>query len=308
MAAKRRSRKDLYSRLMSYIEDCGNQARSAIEEMMNEDCLDKYYKKQYRLKLRRVERLIEDCTSNVVRWKYAIRNVELEYYIQLNALYKAMMTEFEFFEIKPDVICDIEAELERISKMKKWDPKGNVYQKTMADYSESINTIARDMMYAKVMARAKSRKYGQFDVKAWNVQIEKVFDEDFTSNDVFNSYKLDSLTSRRSFSYIKNLVSLSLKFPSVGEDGYSQDLYLMSYTTPQAMVSIKMNMQSKAIYAEIRIYDATQECGYKEAFVDIEMQTDMYKLYEQFGFTSRQRKDASLKYARIFDLVESYEE
>lgn len=308
MATKRRSRKDLYARLMSYIEDCGNQARSAIEEVMNEEYLEQSYKKMYRSKMRRVEKKLEDCTAGAVRWKYAIRNVELEYVIQLNALYEAMMSEFEFFEIKPDVVKDIEHEIKRISSIDKWDPDNCVYERTMNEYCDSITTIAMQMNRAKVLKTGSKKKYGQFDVYAWNVETRQVFRENFVSNEIFNSYKLDSLTHKRSFSYIKNMVTLACKYPSIGEDGYDTDLYLMSYTTPQAMVSIKLDLNEMLVYAEIRIYDAASSGGYKEATVPIDMQTDMYKLYEQFGFSSRQRRDASLKYARICEIFENYED
>lgn len=310
MATKKRSRKDLYARLMSYIEDCGNEARSAIEEVMSEEYLTADYKREYRRKMRRVEALLEACTSNAVRWKFAIRSINLEYVIQLNALYKAMMSEFEYFEIRPNVVYEIEKEIKRLSQIKRWDPESCPYEKTMDDYCDSITTIAMQMCESKVLRKGAKSKYCEFDVHAWNAETREVFSRDnFLSNEVFNSYKLDSLTHKRSFSYIKNMVSLACKFPEIGENGYDCDLYLMSYTTPQAMVSVKINLNdNNSIYAEIRIFDSSEPCGYKEATVPIEMQTDMYKLYEQFGFSMRQRRDASLKYARICEIVDNSEE
>lgn len=310
MSTKRRSRQDMYARLISYITDCLAEARAAIKEVANEEYLPQEYKQEYRRMQRRVEEKLEKCTSEAVRWKDAIKNVDLEYVIQLNALYNAMMSEFEFFEIRPQVLSEIEKEIKRVSTVRKMDTANNVYEKTMADYTDSLCSLAEDLREYKIIRRPRCLKYSQFDTRAFNVQLKELYEKEggIVSNEVFNSYKLDSLSKKRSFSYIKTLVQIIVQFQAENDGFYSKDLYLMSYTTPRAMVSFKLNPSTLDIYSEIRVYDKESESGYKEATLPIKMQTDMYKIYENFGFSIRQRSDASLKFHRICEIIDKYEE
>lgn len=308
--ATRRSRKDVYARLISYLDDCAMQSRQAVKEVMDEYYPISEYKSEYQKKMRRIEEKLEKCTSRAIEWKNAIRNVPLEYYIQLNALYRTMLEEFEYFEVVPSVIEELEAEIKRLNKnksFKKMDPGSCVYEKTMSDYCLSIANVTSEMYDKRIIRMRHKYKYGSFDTHAFNVQMRKLYDEELSSNEVFNSYKLDSLTSKRSFTYIKNLVGLMLRYQSY-EDSEYDDLYLMSYTTPRAMVSIKLDSSQLTTYAEIRLYDAKENTGYKEVTVPITMQSDLYKLYQNFGFSARQRSDASLKYQRILEIFEKFDE
>lgn len=311
MATKRRSRKDLYARLISYVNDCLMQARIAITAASNEDeYIAKEFKKDYQRQLRRVEKKLEDVTSNIVRWKDAIKNVDLEYLIQLNALYAVMKSEFEYFDRDSNmpIMAELQKEIDRCQKIVRMNPKKNVYEKTMDDYCQSITDLAYAFKAKNIFRRARARKYGLFDVHAWNVEMRALYgDTEITSNEVFNSYKLDSLTKKRSFTYIKTLVNIAFYYQTSLSTDFGESVYLMSYTTPSGMVSFKMDLSTFDIFAEIRFYNREAECGYQEAKYNVDMQTDLYKLYESFGFSQRQRRDASLKYARICELIEKYD-
>lgn len=295
--------------LLKIIEICSQQAKAVIEAEMSEPYLPSEYKEEYKRKLRRVGKKIEDLKDDIVKWRDAINDVDLEYFIRLNAIYQMMVSEFECFDGRPAIINELEKAVNIAKKAKPVKATDCVYTKTMMDYIRSIDLTAERFRNLKVISRARARKYGTFDAYAFNVESRELFNKEMVDNELYNSYKFDSLTHKRSFSYIKTLVQIACAYATGEEEqDYECDLYIATYTTPSAMVSFKVNLGTMDIYAEIRFYDRTEKLGYEETRYPLYAKSEMYKLFENFGFSDRQRRDANLKYRRIVEIIDSMEE
>ena len=294
--------------LLKIIEICSQQAKAVIEAELSEPYLPSEYKEEYKRKLRRVGKKIENLKDDIVKWRDAINDVDLEYYIRLNAIYEMMCFEFDCFDGRPAIINEIEKALNTAKKARPVSAADCVYSKTIMDYISSIDYISEELRMMKIISRARARKYGSFDAHAFNVESRELFDKPMIDNELFNSYKLDSLTHKRSFSYIKTLVQIAAVYAANNETEYCCDLYIATYTTPSAMVSFKINLGTLDIYAEIRFYDRTEKLGYEETRYPLYAKSEMYKLFENFSFSDRQRRDANLKYRRIVEIIDAIEE
>ena len=219
-----------------------------------------------------------------------------------------MRSEFDCFDGRPAVINDIEKMINSVKKAKPITPNDCVYLRTIMDYVESIDYISQELRELRIISRARARKYGCFDAHVFNAECRECFNKPMVDNEFFNSYKLDSLTHKRSFTYIKTLVQIAAGYAASNDTQYCRDLYFATYTTPSAMVSFKINLGTLDIYAEIRFYDRTEKCGYEETRYPLYAKSEMYKLFENFSFSDRQRRDANLKYRRIVEIIDTIEE
>lgn len=294
--------------LLKIIEICSQQSKAVIETELSEPYLPSEYKDEYRRKLRRVGKKIADIKDDIIKWRDAINDVDFEFYIRLNAIYLMMKEEFDCFDGYPAIIGELEKMLVAAKKFRPVRPSDCVYWTTVSDYINSIDMISNELRALKIISRARARKYGNFDTYAFNVECREILQKSMIDNELFNSYKLDSLTHKRSFSYIKTLVQIAATYASNNETEYGCDLYIATYTTPSAMVSFKINLGTLDIYAEIRFYDRSEKNGYEETRYPLYAKSEMYKLFENFSFSDRQRRDANLKYRRIVEIIDTIEE